>query len=274
MNSVLLPSALLLRPPALRQPAFCLHLRPLYNFCYHNYSNGQRLSSHSLPSSIISLQSLRYCPLSTGAAPPSNEGAISVINFEDFMEKDWSFLDTDDTNSDEEHKRKIDSIISAGNIQETSKVLVSIGSEEFVDQIVSSSPCDLLLVVHDSLLVLACIKEKYDIVKCWQGELLYVPKKWTPFDVVFLYFLPALPLSLDQVFGALEKLCLPGARIVISHSQGREIFEQQRRQFPDVVISELPDKITLQNVAAEHSFQVIEFVDEPGIFLAVLKFEE
>lgn len=46
-----------------------------------------------------------------------------------------------------------------------------------------------------------------------------------------------------------------GARIVISHPKGREVLEQQRRQFPDVVISDLPDKLTLQNVAADHSYQ-------------------
>ena len=65
-----------------------------------------------------------------------------------------------------------------------------------------------------------------------------------------------------------------GARIVISHPQGRELLEQQRRQFPDVVISDMPDKMTLQNVAADHSFEMIEFVDEPGFYLAVLKFKE
>lgn len=59
---------------------------------------------------------------------------------------------------------------------------------------------------------------------------------------------------------------------MISHPQGREVLEQQRRQFPDVVTSDLPDKMTLQNMAADHSFQMIEFVDKHGFYLAVLKF--
>ncbi|XP_057507824.1 uncharacterized protein LOC130790800 [Actinidia eriantha] len=274
MNSVFLLSSPLLRPPALHHSALLLHLQPHSNCCFHNYSNGRRVSSRSFSSPIISFHPLHYRRSSIGATAPSNEGAVSAINFEDFVEKDWSFLDPDDTNVDEEHKRKIDQIISAGEIQETSKVLISIGSEGFVDEIVNSSPCKLLFVVHDSLLVLASIKEKYDMVKCWQGELIYLPQKWAPFDVLFLYFLPALPFELDQIFGALEKRCLPGARIVISHPQGRELLEQQRRQFPDVVISDMPDKMTLQNVAADHSFEMIEFVDEPGFYLAVLKFKE
>uniref|UniRef100_A0A5B6Z0U6 Uncharacterized protein n=1 Tax=Davidia involucrata TaxID=16924 RepID=A0A5B6Z0U6_DAVIN len=273
MNSIFLPSSLLpLRPP-LRQSAPCFHFQPRYNCCYHNHSTGHRLSFLSLPSTFISLHSLRNHQSCIGATIPSNEGAVSVINVEDFMEKDWSFLDTDETNSDEQLKQKIDRIISAGEIGETSKVLVSIGSEGFVDRIVDSSPCQLLLVAHDSLFVLAGIKEKYDKVKCWQGELIYVPEKWAPFDVVFLYFLPAFPFKLGQVFEALARHCLPGARLVISHPQGREVVEHQRRQYPDVVISDLPDEMTLQNVAADHSFEIVEFEDEPGFYLAVLKFK-
>lgn len=129
---------------------------------------------------------------------------------EDFFEKDWSFLDSDDLISNQDYSQRVGRIIAAGQIEESSRVMVSTASEGFVDQLVDSSPCNLLLVVHDSLFVLAGIKEKYDKVKCWQGELVYVPEKWAPLDVAFLYFLPALPFSLDQVFGALAKCFLPG----------------------------------------------------------------
>ncbi|XVE96138.1 hypothetical protein REPUB_Repub02eG0195700 [Reevesia pubescens] len=205
------------------------------------------------------------------SANASNEGAVPVINIEDFNEKDWSFLDSDELNS-EQVKQNVDRITSVGEIEETSRVLVSIGSEGFVDHLVESSPSQLLLVVHDSIFVLAGIKEKYDKVKCWQGELIYVPEKWSPLDVVFLYFLPALPFKLDQIFMALAKRCSPGARLVISHPQGREVLEQQRKQFPEVIIADLPEKTTLQKAAADHSFEMIEFVDEPVFYLAVLKF--
>ncbi|KAK9943900.1 hypothetical protein M0R45_009490 [Rubus argutus] len=155
---------------------------------------------------------------------PSNEGVVtegvvSVINFEDFAEKDC-----------------------------------------------------LLLVVHDSLFVLAGIKEKHDKVKCWQGELIYVPDKWAPLDVVFLYFLPAVPFNLGQVFGALAKCFSPGARVVISHPQGREVLEKQRQQYPDVITSDLPEKSILTEVAAENCFELTNHVDEPGLYLAALKF--
>lgn len=195
-----------------------------------------------------------------------------MVQLEDFVEKDWSFLDTEYPSSDEEHRLKMDRIISAGGISETSRVLVSMGSEAFVDRVVEASPVDQLLIVHDSLLTLACIKEKYDKVKCWQGELINVPEKWTPFGVVFLYFLPGLPFDLNEVLGALAKRCLPGARVVMSHPQGRQAVEELRLKYPDVVVSNLPEETMLRSVAAEHLFEVVEFVDEPaGFYLAVLR---
>ncbi|KAG5555478.1 hypothetical protein RHGRI_006209 [Rhododendron griersonianum] len=79
--------------------------------------------------------------LSTGVTSNEGEGAVAVFDFQDFPEKDWSFLETGDINSDEELKRKINLILSAGEIEEASRVLVSIGSEGFVDQIMNSLTC-------------------------------------------------------------------------------------------------------------------------------------
>lgn len=193
----------------------------------------------------------------------------TVIHFEDFVEKDWSFLDYDEEEQQHIQKKKMDRIISAGEISETSRILLSAASEAFVDRVVSIS--EQMLVVHDSLFILACIKEKYDKVKCWQGEFVHVPEKWAPFDVVFLYSLPSLPFELNQILEAISKRCVPGGRVVISHPQGRQVSEEQKQQYPDVVISSLPEKMMLHASAANHSFQVVEFVDEPGLYLAVLR---
>lgn len=156
-------------------------------------------------------------PLSVCAATaPSDQETVSAVDFEDFVEKDWSFLESDETDPGGDFTGKMDRIISAGEVVKTSKVLVSVGSESFVDRLVCSSPCEQLLVVHDSLFTLAFIKEKHDNVNCWQGELMNVPEKWTSFDVVFLYFLPAVPFELDQVLAALAKRCSSGNFELIS----------------------------------------------------------
>lgn len=202
MNSVFSPPFFIPIQNSLHNLAPCLYQWPGYKYSYSQRAI-HRISSLSIHPVCNDKTSIR-------AVTPSDPGIVSVVSREDVMEKDWSFLETDDTNCSEVHKQKTDRIISAGEIGETSKVLVSIGSEEFVDRLVESSPCQQLLIVHDSLFVLAGIKIIYDTVKCWQGELIYVPEKWAPFDAVFLYFLPALPFELSQIFGALAERCSPG----------------------------------------------------------------
>lgn len=255
-----------IKPTSLVSPS-CFSSLPLFTLGYNPKIHV--CSSHSIKFPRIPSCALHF---PTSATNPSNQGTASVVEFEEFVEKDWSFLDFNDT--DGEHMQKVDRVIYAGNIKETSKVLVSIGSEAFVDRVVYSSPCKQLLAVHDSLLTLACIKERHDKVKCWQGVLIDLPDKWTAFDVVYLYFLPAFSLELDQVLAALAKRCLPGARVVISHPQGRRVVEELQQQYPDVVVSNLPDKMALESAAANHSFQVVEFVDESGFYIAVLRFNE
>ncbi|KAK4272611.1 hypothetical protein QN277_021140 [Acacia crassicarpa] len=267
MSSVSFGSFHLISPPIFkshpRLQIKCQHI-------HHLSCNGFNMFSTSLASSFSKPILLRATGSNFDAPISFPEGAVSVVNFEELMEKDWSVLDSDKSSPDEEFSRNIDRIISAGKIEETSRVLVSISSEEFVDRLVGSCPCKFLLIVHDSLLMLAGIKEKYDLVKCWQGEIIYVPENWAPLDVVFLYFLPALPFKLDEILGSLAKKCSPGGRVVISHPQGREVLKKQRQEHPEVVVSDLPDKTTLQRLAVAHSYNVTEFVDEPGLYLAVL----
>lgn len=175
------------------------------------YSHSQ-CGHHRLSVAFSSVQfhsSLVKRSLACAATPPQ-EGVVAVMNFDELVEKDWSFLESNGTNSEEELDRKTDRIISAGNVVGTSKVMVALGSDKFIDRLVDSTPCQLLLVVHESLLSLACIKERHDKVKCWQGELIFVPEKWAPLDVVFLYFLPGLPFTLEEIFKALTNLCSPG----------------------------------------------------------------
>lgn len=207
MNSASLGSFHLLSPPICKlQPRL-----QIKNQHIHLHScKGLNLSHNSLTSSHSKPILLHATDSNTDASISLPEGAVSVMNFEEVIEKDWSVLVSDKSSSEEEFNQNIDLIISAGMIEETSRVLVSVCSEEFVDRLVDSSPCKFLLVVHDSLLTLAGIKEKYDQVKCWQGEIIYVPEKWAPLDVVFLYFLPAVPFKLDEILGSLAKKCSLG----------------------------------------------------------------
>lgn len=192
----------------LTYPLPCKFLSRLHTKHQPNFPNlcvrGANLSSSISLASKSSLVTLPRATDSNIDAPVSfsDEGDASFIPIEEIIEKDWSVLDSGGPS--------IDRIISSGKIEESSRVLVSTASEEFVDSLVGFSPFKSLLLLHDSLLTLACIKERHDKVKCWQGEVTIVPEKWGPFDVVFLYFLPALPFKLEDILGSLAIRCSPG----------------------------------------------------------------
>ncbi|XP_039144268.1 uncharacterized protein LOC120281643 [Dioscorea cayenensis subsp. rotundata] len=158
-------------------------------------------------------------------------------------------------------------------IRPDSKVLTVIPSVGFVNRLVESFPCELLVATHESLLVLATIKENHDSVRCWQGGIDAVPERFGPFDVVFLCYFPAMGVSIDQALGYLAARCSEDARLVICYEQGRTIIEQQHRQlYPDLVTSVLPHRVCLEKAAPSYSFEVTDFVDEPKFYLAALKF--
>ena len=84
-------------------------------------------------------------------------------------------------------------------------------------------------------------------------------------------------LHMQKNLGSVLELDLiifsPGARVVMFLDQGRQNFEQQRREHPDVVTSDLPNKAFLEKAASGNKYEITEFVDEPSFYLAVLQFE-
>lgn len=168
---------------------------------------------NSSPSTLLPLRSPKKPP----RLSLSNQDPASAIPIQEILEKDWSFVDSDSVNSPSERARKTSRIISSARIGPSSRVLVSHGTEHFIEQLVGSvspsskKPFELLLVVHESLFELALIKEKYDArVSCWQGGIVEVPQKWASFDAIFICYLPGLGFSLDQIISAMATRCLPG----------------------------------------------------------------
>ena len=64
-----------------------------------------------------------------------------------------------------------------------------------------------------------------------------------------------------------------GARVVISHLQGRQGLERERQKYPDNVFSDLPNESTLAQVATRHSFEVKGYINEINFYLAVLEYQ-
>ncbi|PKA65156.1 hypothetical protein AXF42_Ash013277 [Apostasia shenzhenica] len=213
--------------------------------------------------------SARLCSSNSG-----NTSAAAPLPIQSLVERDWSFLELDTVNSDEERRQKALRIIAAAAVRECSRLLVCMGSEWFVDRLVESAPaCVLLLVIHESLFLLAMIKEKYDQVRCWQGEIAAIPCDFSALDVVFVCYFPGMGVTTDQLLSSVAGRCSPGARLVISFDQGRQVIEGKHHlQHPDMVKSVLPERTNLEKAAAAYSFQLVEYVDEPAFYLAVLSF--
>lgn len=64
-----------------------------------------------------------------------------------------------------------------------------------------------------------------------------------------------------------------GARVIIFLDQGRQNLEEHRREHPDVASSDLPSRSSLEKAAAGSKYEIVEFVDESTLYLAVLQFQ-
>lgn len=133
---------------------------------------------------------------------------ISAVHFEELVEKDWSFLDP---SSDEGGRAsKADRIIAAGDVGEESKVLACFPTATFIDRLVETRPCGLLIATHESLFLLAEIKEKHDAVRCWQGGVEAVPERFSPLNAAFICYFPAMGVPIGQLLESLARRCSPG----------------------------------------------------------------
>lgn len=162
-------------------------------------------------------------------------------------------------------------VVAAGQLEEDSKVVLCMGTEQFVDYLRSVTPSIALSVLHYSLMELANIKESHDSVRCRQGDIVDISSSWSKLDVVFINYLPALVCPLPQIFQALVKMCAPGARVIISDTQGRAQLNLNKQSHPGVIKGDLPDQVELEKLLQGYPIQLVSFRDEPDIYLAVLK---
>lgn len=197
---------------------------------------------------------------------------VAVANF---VEKDWSFLESAGAN--------LQRALASGALTPASRVLALTPTASFVRSLLASSPCELLVAAHESMYVLAGVKEAHDEVRCFHlegggggrggGVVEAVPERFDDFDVVFVCYFPGMGVSAGALLKSLAKRCSKGARVVMFLDQGRQNFEQQRREHPDVVTSDLPSIAFLEKAASGNKYEITEFVDEPSFYLAVLQFQ-
>ncbi|GJN40559.1 hypothetical protein PR202_gb29790 [Eleusine coracana subsp. coracana] len=213
--------------------------------------------------------------LSLYPAAPRLAAVPDGVAIADVVEKDWSFLESTGA--------CLPRALAAGALTPASRVLAVTPTAPFVDALLASSPCELLVAAHESLYVLAGVKEEHDEVRCFHlegggggrggGVVEAVPERFNDFDAVFVCYFPGMGISAAALLKSLAKRCSKGARVVIFLDQGRQNLEQQRREHPDVVTSDLPSRSALEKAASGNKYILAEFADDSNLYLAVLQFQ-
>ncbi|CAL4913427.1 unnamed protein product [Urochloa decumbens] len=233
---------------------------------------SQAQPPHANPSKLLRL-GLTLTPTATAAPRPA--AVPDGVAIADVVEKDWSFL--------EPAGAGLQRALAAATLSPASRVLAVTPTASFVGALLASSPCELLVAAHESLYVLAGVKEEHDEVRCFHlegggkgkggGVVEAVPERFDDFDVVFVCYFPGMGVSAAALLKSLAKRCSKGARVVMFLDQGRQNFEQHQRDHPDVVTSDLPSKSSLVKAASGNKYEITDFVDEPTLYLAVLQYQ-
>lgn len=211
--------------------------------------------------------------LSCAAAPLA--AAPDGFAIDDIVEKDWSFLNASGS--------QLPRALAAAALSPASRVLAVTPTASFVGALLSESPCELLVAAHESLYALGGIKEDHDQVRCFHlegggagqggGVVEAVPGRFDAFDVVFVCYFPGMGVTADALLKSLAKRCCKGARVVIFLEQGRQNLAEHRREHPDIVFSDLPSLSSLEKAASGSKYEIVEFVDESALYLALLQFQ-
>ncbi|KAJ1686337.1 hypothetical protein LUZ63_017727 [Rhynchospora breviuscula] len=192
-----------------------------------------------------------------------------LVTHQDLNERDWSFVEP----PSEHPRQQLRQVINSASLPSFSRVLVTLPTPRFIDELldpVHGAEPQHVVAYHESLLMLSNVKESHDEVRCFQGDVTTVPAKFAPFDAIFVCYFPGMGVSVGELLRSHASLCSSGSRVVIFVEQGRGTIEIHRQQFPDMVTSDLPDLKTVEKAVATNGFKIIEFVDEPTFYVAVL----
>ncbi|KAG8074170.1 hypothetical protein GUJ93_ZPchr0006g41744 [Zizania palustris] len=206
-----------------------------------------------------------YICLCLSRGPPSRGGPVAAVPdgvaVADVVEKDWYFLEAASAGA------SVPRVLAAGALSPASRVLAVTPAPSFVNAILSGAPCELLVAAHESLYVLGGIKEEHDEVRCFHlegggggkggGVVEAVPERFNAFDAVFVCYFPGMDVSAAALLKSLAKRCCKGARVVIFLDQGRRNLEQHRREYPEVVTSDLPSRPSLEKATAVTRMNVL-----------------
>ncbi|GAQ88417.1 riboflavin kinase [Klebsormidium nitens] len=165
----------------------------------------------------------------------------------------------------------LEKIVNAASLKPSHKVLdCGCGPGRLIPHILAAGVEDVV-AVDLSIMMIALVKEQFDNVRCWQGDIVNLPPAFGPFDAIFVNEVLESVHSQEAVLKAVAGLLQPGGAIIISHSQGRRVSEFYKKKSPELHPHSLPDTEELKKLAEGASLDVEAFTDAEDFYLAVLR---
>lgn len=188
--------------------AFSSLLRPIPRTQRHQ-RQSQSQPPNPKPPKPLRLGLTTFTP---ATAAPRLAAVPDGVAIADVVEKDWSFLESAGAD--------LQRALAAAALTPASRVLAVTPTAAFVGALLASSPCELLVAAHESLYVLAGVKEAHDEVRCFHlegggggrggGVVEAVPERFDNFDAVFVCYFPGMGVSAAALLKSLAKRCSKG----------------------------------------------------------------
>lgn len=167
-------------------------------------------------------------------------------------------------------EEKMQSIVRASGLQADWKVLdCGAGTGAFISHFHRKGAQDIT-AVDLSLMMISKLKERFDNVRCWHGDVIDLPTEYGPFDVIFFNSMFGNVHSQIETLKTAVRLAKPGTRIVISHPLGAPFVVTLQKESPSVVPNTLPIRLELEKLMEGIPLEIVQFQDEPGLYLAIL----
>jgi ubiquinone/menaquinone biosynthesis C-methylase UbiE len=173
----------------------------------------------------------------------------------------------------EEVQERTRQIVASAGLTPSSRVLdVGTGVGVLIGHMLDAGvPAHQIVGCDLSESMLSHARSRYEGADFWQGDIVDLPETFDSFDAVFINACFGNFFDQEKVMERLSRLLRPQGCIVISHPLGARFVAQLHAAEPQIVPHHLPDADLLQKWAARFGLSVEKLVDEPKLYIALLR---
>lgn len=103
----------------------------------------------------------------------------------------------------------------------------------------------------------------------YQGDVVDLPAELGPFDTVFCNAVFPNFYDRRQTLEVIHSLLKAGGKLIISHPMGKDFVRQLKANSRELELEELPEREPLMQLLKEVGFQLVHFIDERDLYLAI-----